>query len=121
MDWFAAEQHCQYLGGYLPENVDSELEEILEEYILLNGGEDVIDFWLGATDISNEGHWIWIHSVTHVSEFFWVDGQPLCPDGTYACNCMLLRAIAGNESDSGWGDANCTQNHPVVCQKPSQE
>ena len=43
MDWFTAEQHCQYLGGYLPENVDSELEENLVEYILLNGGEDVID------------------------------------------------------------------------------
>merc|ERR1712126_351324 len=119
MDWFIAEQHCQELGGYLPENVDSQLEEILVEYTLLIGGEDIIDIWLGATDIGNEGHWIWIHSDTQVTEFFWRNAQPYCST-TYGCNCMALKANAGSESDSGWWDEVCTYSNPVVCQKPSE-
>merc|ERR1712136_694571 len=119
MFWMEAQVHCEKMGGYLPENLDSELEEILIEYTLLIGGGDTTDIWLGATDIGDEGTWIWIHSDTKVSEPFWKNGQPSCG---FDCNCLAL-AISTIDEFSGWFDAHCDHNYErtVVCQKPSVE
>jgi len=62
MDWLSAQKYCENQGGHLPEKIDSDLEEVLIEYTVLFSGERQISSWLGASDIGNEGHWMWMHS-----------------------------------------------------------
>jgi len=119
MEWMEAQVYCEDQGGYLPELIDNELEEILVEYSLLIGGLSEAVLWLGATDIGDEGQWLWIHSDTKVSEFFWATQFSQPDDGTSA-NCLLLVANENSESRLGWWDNACSgYDHSVVCQKPS--
>jgi len=118
LDWLRAQAYCQVLGGYLPEKIDSDLQEFLIEYTLLISGETEVSSWLGATDIGNERHWIWMHSDTEVTQFFWCDG---CPSGSTFFNCLYLHAFSGNDTvdkATGWDDMNCDGvDLSVVCQK----
>merc|ERR1712136_107424 len=115
MDWEDAQVYCEDLGGYLPENIDSELEEILEEEIRLISGGSLVYSWLGATDIGNEGEWVWIHSGTKVSEFFWEADQP---KGINFYNCLAMAIRPDDEENTGWFDADCDDVGPsVICQK----
>ncbi|CAI5696694.1 unnamed protein product [Oreochromis niloticus] len=33
-------------------------------------------FWIGITDMENEGTWVWINNVTEVEQRYWMDGEP---------------------------------------------
>ena len=35
-----------------------------------------LQYWLGATDINNQGDWVWEHRNTTVKWFDWADGEP---------------------------------------------
>ena len=69
--WMEAQVYCEDNGGHLPEILDDVLEEALVEYTRLIGdgddGDETVKSWLGATDIGNEGQWIWIHSGKNTS------------------------------------------------------
>lgn len=61
MTWNEAKDFCEEKGGYLPENIDEDLEDYLEFYIgKLFGNKPYA--WLGGTDVIQEGVWRWSHS-----------------------------------------------------------
>ncbi|XP_039993330.1 uncharacterized protein LOC120795454 [Xiphias gladius] len=33
-------------------------------------------FWIGLTDIEEEGTWVWINNVTELEQRYWMDGEP---------------------------------------------
>lgn len=114
LDMMEAQVYCENNGAFLPEMIDDELEEILVEYAIQIGDEDSVIFWLGGTDLGHEGDWIWQHSDTKTTEFFWADEQP---NASTTFNCLTLTAEYGSEL--GWYDTKCEGwTYSTICQKP---
>lgn len=70
--------------------------------------------FLGATDIANEGSWVWQDSLLPVAYSNWAPGEP---NGGILINCLWI------QSNGKWEDTFCrdavfnTIHHPIVCEK----
>ena len=67
-------------------------------------------FWLGGTDLGNEGSWIWLGSREPVPDFAFFDGQP--SEGINA-NWM-----GWWPTRDGGGDDACDRTFYPLCQIP---
>ena len=67
MTWTEAKKYCESLGGYLATITSAEEQAALE---LFKG-----NYWLGATDVENEGVWKWVTDEIWSYEN-WLKGEP---------------------------------------------
>ena len=93
---------CLANNSYLIEPRTPELNDIAKAY----AGSDKL--WIGATDISEEGTWLWQSDNTTLTYFDWAPNQP--NNGGPGQDCV---AIQGNGQ---WGDIQCSATRPYVCQ-----
>ncbi|VDI53177.1 Hypothetical predicted protein [Mytilus galloprovincialis] len=68
-------------------------------------------YWLGGTDIENEGDWMWSTSQTDITFADWGDGQPRNSDGNEHCLQMKY------EYGLTWNDDPCIFKKRFVCEK----
>ncbi|XP_059361632.1 CD209 antigen-like protein C [Carassius carassius] len=66
------------------------------------------NFWIGLTDIEEEGTWKWVDGSTLTSEF-WAPGQPDSYQGTDE-DCA-------NTHSSEWFDTQCKKSIKWICEK----
>lgn len=110
---------CALWGGTLV-MLDSEREEqAVTDFAFSNG---TANYWLGATDLVEEGVWRWsdgrvFWSQQQVPEGMfahWFDGEPnnaaSPPASDEDCAYMYRRW--------GWNDADCSRERPYVCEAP---
>ncbi|KAG9356091.1 hypothetical protein JZ751_000935 [Albula glossodonta] len=109
-DWSDAELNCLSHGGNLA-SVHSDDEWRFIKALVKKNDPNENRFWIGMTDSSNEGKWLWSDGSKPVFTK-WNRGEPNnaglvedCAEGNYA------------KSD-GWNDVNCKNAFASVCAKP---
>lgn len=105
LNWYAARIKCHDFGGKLSEPDTAEKMRFLINVHVLHGGHDV---WVGATDDSKEGKWVWESSQTAVDFVSWQLGQPNNMAGNQHCMEMGL---------SNMNDDSCLSENNYICQK----
>lgn len=100
--WFEAKQHCLNLDGNLME--PSKFTKALKIQEEMGSG-----FWLGCTDILEEGVWVCDpDGEVYVDVELWAGSEPNNAAGNE--DCMLLW------DGSGIADAHCIHHlAPIVC------
>ena len=74
------------------------------------------NYWIGLSDLQEEGVWMWMETKTPVSQTrftFWLTDQP---NGGTTQNCVTMN---GNNESGYWNDWYCNHNNlPYICEKP---
>ena len=71
-----AAQACEAKGGYLVEINDENEQNVLKKFYFQDKNKKSgTGFWLGLTDRTKEGDWIWGHSGKEISYIGWNDGK----------------------------------------------
>ena len=55
-------QFCEYSGGILAEIMNEDEQGDVEIFLNQTDSTGVNGYWIGLTDLSHEGHWMWISS-----------------------------------------------------------
>lgn len=116
-DWEGAEAHCGTLGAETAVVDEANILRGLFEYIVdyeLSGS-----FWLGASDLSAEGNWLWRTSIrVDFGTPFWglhkglLGGYSLEPQGAEEENCLALAEELFYYMD----DRNCSELNYPLCE-----
>ncbi|XP_063415839.1 perlucin-like [Mytilus trossulus] len=69
------------------------------------------EFWIGGTDIQNEGFWIWSSSKTNVTFFDWMPYEPTNYGGVE--HCLEINY----QSSRQWNDDDCSTINRFICEK----
>ncbi|XP_050714811.1 perlucin-like protein isoform X2 [Eriocheir sinensis] len=84
--WDATLSYCNALGGIL-----AKLTDTLHQKILRHIGEESEAFWIGGTDLSVEGRWVWVNDGSEIPKgpphWFLCDNEP---QGGSKKNCLCL-------------------------------
>ena len=88
----------------MAEFLTQEAEESLDKFI----NQDVV-YWIGLSDLAQEGSWMWQESHQEPSYYNWWPGQP--NGGGYA-NCVLKRI--SYDGNRGWFDHDCNADYVFI-------
>ncbi|XP_067416510.1 hepatic lectin-like [Emydura macquarii macquarii] len=101
-DWRGAKQFCTEQGSHLVIiNNDN------EQGFLKDRNKDTI-YWLGLSDVEEEGKWQWEDN-SQFSTSFWHPGEPSAEVEEEDCVIMW--------SDGAWRDSNCSLKYHWICEK----
>lgn len=120
--WSEAQLACQERGNGWDLAVIREPEQ---NAWLVEISGDVIDAWVGASDLESEGDWRWVGD----EQAFWIGpgdtgasvggayenwnrGENPEPNGSAGSNCLRLRA------SGGWADIACDEAFASLCEGP---
>ncbi|KAM6038293.1 C-type lectin domain family 4 member G-like isoform 2-T2 [Chlamydotis macqueenii] len=102
--WLDARDYCASFNAHLA-IVDTEQEN---EFLANHATENRV-FWLGLTDMHNEGHWQWVDDRS-LSLSFWNQGEPNNV-GEQGENCAIVY------SNGGWNDIGCSNPEAWICER----
>ncbi|XP_078314553.1 perlucin-like [Crassostrea virginica] len=110
--WVEAMRMCEIHGGYLARVESAEEQTFIEN--LLQGLHGRM-YWLGGSDWSKEGSWVWEPYGSAINYTNWHHGQP---DNTHnAEHCLLL----DRHSRFQWMDYNCHEPLHYICEDPEAD
>jgi len=94
---------CDRMGGYLAEIQTQEQAELIASIAMVEESlTGVGSWWVGLTDMSHEGRWMWSHSSTDSTFTDWLPGHPNTePHNTDDCVSISLY------DDFLWRDVPC--------------
>ncbi|XP_025416102.1 uncharacterized protein LOC112687566 isoform X2 [Sipha flava] len=137
LNWDEAEDYCAQNGGHLV-SIDSHRTQTLIDTALINSPSysDSIAYWIGATDMNNEGFFRWTDS-SPFTYSNWYQGhihqsysgpnskQPN-DDGLSKQDCVELRQVYrpqhrlikyfNRNSSYTWNDRDCSVKNRFLCQ-----
>ncbi|KAH3710599.1 perlucin-like protein [Dreissena polymorpha] len=104
--WIGSEGVCFHFGAYLAEIDDNAEDMFLQNFVNMFAKT----YWVGGTDLSNEGDWIWANSKKHFSRTYdrWQGNEPNNKHGLE--NCLMLGSF-------GWNDSTCPSQVNYICEK----
>ena len=112
MSWYQAKNYCEKKGMKLVEiNSDEENRAIVDEINTKGYRDRKMYFWMGMTDMSEEGTWKLASSGENASYLNW-DKITKEPDnyGEQGEDCAFLRAGGCVDWDhTGWADLHCSE------------
>ncbi|XP_071536338.1 C-type mannose receptor 2-like [Panulirus ornatus] len=111
---------CQDMNSDLVVLQDANFLSSIFQHLQDTGHTDV-SYWVGATDLQQEGKWEWIKTSSKIhmntplwGDLFYPDGVQQ-PTGGLEENCAILRW-----DDSFYmHDTSCTERHSLMCEKPA--
>ena len=108
MTWFEAKDYCEGEGGKLVE-IDSEEENTaLVDEINKKGYTDrSMNFWIGLTDLENEGDWRLASNGMKASHLNWAHNQPNNKGGNENCARIKILPLPLLSSADTWSDIFC--------------
>ncbi|XP_069121159.1 perlucin-like protein isoform X3 [Argopecten irradians] len=105
--WLEASSRCNILHGYLADILDRNENEFLKNELRRTHASGC--FYIGATDVEFEGHWLWQNSDTPAHFFDWGYSEPQNAGGGEDCVCMDSR------KNFQWIDVPCHSHRHVLC------
>jgi len=109
LTWIEANLACEQAGGYLAEPQSLEQMEFLAGIAGLEADfTGIRNWWIGLTDFSHEGTWIWTHSNQEVNQVFWGEGSPENSPGN-SLDCAFLALQEDNQLV--WKDMDCSDQN----------
>jgi hypothetical protein len=71
------------------------------------------NYWIGLTDVNEEGSWIWMTSMTKLSHSHWTLGEPTALNVYKEIeNCVLIY-----KNNGMWNDSPCSHTNFYICEK----
>ncbi|XP_049606243.1 immune-related, lectin-like receptor 4 [Syngnathus scovelli] len=122
--WEESKTLCGYRNSHLVK-IDSLNEQRFLETILRDKMAFQEDkFWIGLTDSSREGQWLWADgSPLNVSLTFWGHGEPdnwLGEDSKVGEDCVRMGEKDGAHDLRCWFDKACDAKHKYICETAAQ-
>ena len=78
---------------------------------MVNSLEGVTAWWIGLTDSSDEGRWIWAHTLEDTSFSDWAEGRP--QEGPNSNDCAMVDLM----HQFKWSDEDCIMRKAAtICQ-----
>ncbi|VVC24984.1 Hypothetical protein CINCED_3A003560 [Cinara cedri] len=137
LDWQDAEDYCVQGGGHLA-SIDNHRTQMLVDTVLINSPSysDNTAYWIGATDMNNEGFFKWTDS-SPFTYSNWYQGHVHQPysspnskqpndDGLSRQDCVELRQVYrpqnrllkyfNRNSSYTWNDRDCSVKNRFLCQ-----
>ena len=118
MSWHQANDYCKRSGGKLVEiNSDEENRAIVDEINRRGYRDRKMYFWMGLTDLSEEGIWKLVSSCENASYLNWDKRTGVEPDnyGEQGEGCAFLRSGGCADWDhSGWADLDCSKDRVFI-------
>ncbi|KAL8571718.1 hypothetical protein ACOMHN_060804 [Nucella lapillus] len=116
LTWADSEQMCRLMGSDLVV-VDTALENnflkrfLEDHHSTTQSGRTHV--WLGATDIFQEGSFLWLNTFQNVTYSHWARGEPNSAYGSDSEDCVQMRREVGWR----WNDQSCASLSYFVCEK----
>ncbi|XP_050090739.1 ladderlectin-like [Anopheles aquasalis] len=114
VSFFEAWRRCLALGLRLATVTSSAESQLIKEAIQATA-TTTEPWWIGGTDLGQEGSWIWFSTELPVGYQTgytnWYTGEPNNYGGNE--NCLDI----GRKDAVGWFDANCEWKQKFVCEK----
>ncbi|XP_038151965.1 C-type lectin domain family 4 member E-like [Cyprinodon tularosa] len=118
--WKEGRRLCKDLGGDLVK-IDSRDEQMfIKEKLVHMMKNDEDKFWIGLTDLEEEGRWLWVDgSPLNTSLSFWTDGQPdnWSKNILKQADCVRMGQIGGADELKSWFDTSCDLHQKSICEK----
>ncbi|XP_076017670.1 uncharacterized protein LOC143009546 [Genypterus blacodes] len=122
--WQASRDDCINRGSDLVVIEDIGEQSFVVDNLQSVSGNDHYDraFWIGLTDMVEEGKWVYVNNVTATRSMFWMDREPnnLGPTGE---NCVAVTYISGGPRSSNptnsWFDSQCQRERNWICETKS--
>ena len=110
--WQESRQLCQNWGGDLAVHGVKTLENRKK---LLQSLSNNYHYWIGASDITSEGNWVWLNGESASrSELIWASGEP---DGGRRENCVDVVSQPVRSDINRAHDHSCTIDFQGLCEK----
>ncbi|XP_048733092.2 perlucin-like protein isoform X2 [Ostrea edulis] len=108
--WIDAMKLCNVHGGYLAHIMDEEENRFIVSLLHQSQSNS---FWIGGSDWTIEGTWVWEPLGIKFNYSNFADGRP---NNYHGENCLSIRV--GNQQ---WDDDDCDEQRRYVCEKSSQD
>ncbi|XP_069121148.1 perlucin-like protein isoform X2 [Argopecten irradians] len=106
-NWTDAYTHCNILHGYLADILSEDENKFIQAN--LHSRHESGCFYISATDVELEGHWIWANSDDPVQYKDWAPSEPQNLGSGENCICLQSnRAFK-------WIDVSCDAKMPFIC------
>jgi len=99
--WTEGEINCKKAGGFLAE-INSQEEQDTLWRVYQDSGLSLDHVYIGATDVAQEGTWLWVHSGTELTFTAWYSWEP---NGGTRENCLIASTIPNGNFK--WNDIPC--------------
>ncbi|XP_053378990.1 C-type lectin domain family 4 member K-like [Mercenaria mercenaria] len=110
-NWPEAVGVCKTLGAYLAEVEDSSENDFLTSLAKTTyKNSSGYGAWLGGSDSSKEGIWIWENSKTNITFDNWKTDEP---NGNRNENCLHMY----RQVNWKWNDIRCTKEMGYICER----
>ena len=103
-------------GELVKIETDKENEFIKNEYLNTKGR-----YWIGLSDIDNEGEWKWTDGTGLIRYNKWKSGQPNDWHDDQDCVAILEGHYWTSHYNAEWNDLKCSINLGYICEKSSGE
>ncbi|XP_052089187.1 CD209 antigen-like protein C [Mytilus californianus] len=109
--WQSAQEDCKDRNSNLIK-VENEVENswIVSTFLT---AQTIDILWIGASDILNEGQWLWVSDGSNLTFSLWNDYEPN-NSGTGE-DCSVVK-----QTGMGWNDIPCDHTEQYLCKKKSR-
>ncbi|XP_033753199.1 perlucin-like protein, partial [Pecten maximus] len=113
--WNSALTQCHNMGGHLARIYTTEENRFIQDTARnREDGGSYDGYWLGGSDIRNEGVWEWHETRKEIGPLFWHQSEPNSFQGDQ--DCLQLYVHHGFQ----WDDEVCAIPRHYVCEKPAK-
>ncbi|XP_058834251.1 perlucin-like [Topomyia yanbarensis] len=108
-NWFKANEFCNSLQMRLATIKSKEENDAIAKYVKTTDkfSEESCSFWIGATDLAEEGTFIWTGTGEQLTYTNWRRGEPNDENGSE--DCLQLAYIPEYEYIWSWNDNVCAE------------
>ncbi|KAJ1084939.1 hypothetical protein NDU88_005077 [Pleurodeles waltl] len=110
-------ENCRLNESYLVTILDGQEQDFITRMKGLH------HYWIGLTDIHEEGTWKWLDGSALQKDRFWRCDQPDNGGGKGEEDCATLGIAPCDEVSilQNWSDENCWENHRYICKKKAMD
>ena len=112
--WSYARLNCQNFGGELVKIESEDENQFIKTEFLSGGGGR---YWIGLSDLGNEGDWRWTDGTEITGYEKWRSGQPNNHEDNQHCGAILKGNYYGANYDAEWNDEKCSLTLDYICEK----
>ena len=114
-DWENAKKSCQNFGAQLVKiETEEENQFIITTYFsYINFGR----YWIGLSDLGNEGKWKWTDGTGLTSYTNWGEGQPNNHRNNQHCGAIIKGHYRSLHFNAEWNDDICSLHRGYICEK----